>query len=69
MYLVFPLLGLTLAISIISPSILKDALAWMICLCFSDEHFLRILCKLTHKADLLFWLSRFVPVTLITIGL
>lgn len=26
-------------------------------------------CKLTHKADLLFWLSRFVPATPITIGL
>ena len=71
MYLVFPLLWVDLCHfhCFSFSSTLQDALAWMACLHCSDEHFLSILCKLTHKADLLFWLSRFVPLTCVTTGL
>lgn len=40
-------------------SALQNVLALIVCLCCSDNHFLRILCKLIHKADLLFCLCGF----------
>lgn len=71
MYLIFPHLWVDLCHfhCLSFSSTLQDALAWMACLCFSDEHFLTILCKLAHEADLVFCLSRFVPVTPVTNGL
>lgn len=50
-------------------SALQNVLALIAHLCCSDKHFVRILCKLTHKAGLLFCLHGFVPGTSLRTGL